>query len=1019
MKLLSLSMTAFGPFAGTELIDFTLLGDNPLFLIDGPTGAGKSSILHGICYALYGETTDTERKDMGLRCDFAPLDRLTTLELRFQVGGSTYVISRTPTQLRPSHRGEGFTEEKATAHLRRIKADGSEETLVAKKKKDADDYITQIIGLTADQFRQVMVLPQGKFRELLLADSKERQAILSTLFQTQVYQQIEELLKQKARHIEQQEKDLTRRESEALSELGLPARDAITSAQQDAEAQKATIDQKKQVADQARQEARAALDAAHQLLQDFQERTKLEAAIEALKLQAPEVNTKRSSIVQAKAAQKITPDHERLQQSQQEVLNSSAAIKQVEQDLERHTAALAEATVAFDKATEAYQQRDGLKAKLTNLESIKSKVDDFVAAKLKAAHQQRALAQGAAVLEGLIASITQQEQLLKENKQTIKAAKETVATKSGIEKIAHQLTTAIQAAKARDKAMASRESAAQHVKNLLNNQAEVRVKFNAADTQLKRLKVAWFTSQAAILASELNEGEPCAVCGSKEHPHLAQYEGEPVSQEQLDAAEQQCAGLKDELAEIHVQISKFEEVVKQAEEIITEQRMLLADDKDSLVTELDKRLTQHQLALQKVIEQEQLLVSLEADLENNEQQLDTLRKQWNDQNEAITTLQNEAVRAEEKLAALADAVPEQYRDAEKINREIKSISLNINNLEETLNSTSSIKSNAESLKNDIAGRLVSLKSTHEGFTAKQELAAEHWQQVLVASQFEDEAAFKLAAREESFIAQLESEVAQHDEALRHNHSQLDVYAGKLAGKASPNLEALNAELQAKNTAFESIDEEATAINIRLNDLLTCNNKLAEIDKERARIENEINVVGKLSAAASGNAGVKVSLERFVLGNILDSVLTIASQRLHQMSKGQYTLIRQNEQQQKKNQTAGLNLAIDDAHTGKTRPVQTLSGGESFMASLALALGLSEVAQQRSGGIQLDTLFIDEGFGSLDSDTLQLAINMLTDLRDAGRTIGIISHVGEFREQMALRIDVKPSAIGSTTSMKCA
>jgi len=184
-----------------------------------------------------------------------------------------------------------------------------------------------------------------------------------------------------------------------------------------------------------------------------------------------------------------------------------------------------------------------------------------------------------------------------------------------------------------------------------------------------------------------------------------------------------------------------------------------------------------------------------------------------------------------------------------------------------------------------------------------------------------------------------------------------------------------------------------------------------LDKEQQQVKKEFEVIGYLAKAASGKGNVKISLERFVLADLLDSVLSLASQRLHILSKGQYQLVRQKETLTKK-AVAGLDLAINDAYTGKIRPVVTLSGGESFIASLALALALSDIVQQRSGGIQMDTLFVDEGFGSLDPESLQLAISTLVDLQSTGRTIGIISHVAELKEQMALRIDVTSSRSGS-------
>ena len=219
MKLHYLDIQAFGPFAKHEHLDFSKLGDNPLFLIDGPTGAGKSSILHAICYALYGETTDEARKDVAVRCDNAKSDLLTELSLEFSIRGQHYRITRMPTQMRQAKRGDGFTEQKAQAHLRKVLSDGSEETLVTKKVSAAKDEIHNIVGLSAEQFRQVMVLPQGKFRELLLAKSDERQVILSTLFQTEIFKRIELSLKEKAAEISREYNKFKEQINEALHEV--------------------------------------------------------------------------------------------------------------------------------------------------------------------------------------------------------------------------------------------------------------------------------------------------------------------------------------------------------------------------------------------------------------------------------------------------------------------------------------------------------------------------------------------------------------------------------------------------------------------------------------------------------------------------------------------------------------------------------------------------------------------------------------------------------------------------------
>jgi exonuclease SbcC len=291
-----------------------------------------------------------------------------------------------------------------------------------------------------------------------------------------------------------------------------------------------------------------------------------------------------------------------------------------------------------------------------------------------------------------------------------------------------------------------------------------------------------------------------------------------------------------------------------------------------------------------------------------------------------------------------------------------------------------------------------------------------WEQALVDSDFVTVEDFLAAALTGGELESMCHHVKTYDDQVKKLQAELGLLKEQLKGKHRLDLEKLQQSHDELNTVFKAAEGLWAEASQYLTKLSDTQKKIEQITQEQEEIAKQYEVVGVLSKAASGRGNVRVSLERFVLGNILDQVLSIASQRLHTMSKGQYRLIRQNEKYQKKNTTAGLDLAIDDAYTGKARPVATLSGGESFMASLALALGLSDVVQERSGGIQLDTLFIDEGFGSLDQESLQLAINTLVTLQSTGRTIGIISHVSELKEQMSQRIEVVGSRRGSCIRM---
>jgi len=296
-------------------------------------------------------------------------------------------------------------------------------------------------------------------------------------------------------------------------------------------------------------------------------------------------------------------------------------------------------------------------------------------------------------------------------------------------------------------------------------------------------------------------------------------------------------------------------------------------------------------------------------------------------------------------------------------------------------------------------------------TQNHELAKNNWWQILTAGGFNKEEAFTKALLSTQQINNLKKSIRSFEDNLTRTQATLESFETQLKKQVKPEIEVLKTRSKAAQEKFNESEKNWSQAEKDKSRLQSAQIKLNRLDKEQQQVKKEFEVIGYLAKAASGKGNVKISLERFVLADLLDSVLSLASQRLHILSKGQYQLVRQKETLTKK-AVAGLDLAINDAYTGKIRPVVTLSGGESFIASLALALALSDIVQQRSGGIQMDTLFVDEGFGSLDPESLQLAISTLVDLQSTGRTIGIISHVAELKEQMALRIDVTSSRSGS-------
>ncbi|MBP6346354.1 MAG: AAA family ATPase, partial [Neisseriaceae bacterium] len=339
MRPLVLQIQAFGPFSGTERVDFRLLGEHPLFLINGPTGAGKSALLDAICFALYGQTTGNEREGAQMRCDLAPEQLPTQVQLTFQLGTKRYRIERMPQQQRPKSRGEGYTDQAAEATLYECADDGAERLMTSRKVTEANAAIEELLGLTAEQFRQVMILPQGQFRALLLADSKSREQIFSRLFQTQIYQRIEEALKQKASGIQQAKLAHDERVKGLL--LGVDVADEEALLAELATATQALAAAKEQRADAQAQLHRASTAQAEatQLQAQFEEQAQTQTRLQQLQLAAPAMQDVQQRLVRAQQAQLIQPAWRQQQQAEQAVLN-------VQQQLSLASAQLVQSTQA-------------------------------------------------------------------------------------------------------------------------------------------------------------------------------------------------------------------------------------------------------------------------------------------------------------------------------------------------------------------------------------------------------------------------------------------------------------------------------------------------------------------------------------------------------------------------------------------------------------------------------------------------------------------------------------------------
>lgn len=1019
MTPLVLSMQAFGPFAAEETIDFSQLGRSPLFLINGPTGAGKSSILDAICFALYGQTTGEERSGTQMRCDQAADTLLTEVTLDFYLRKECYRVRRVPQQERPKTRGDGTTTQNAEAQLWRLTAEGKEnECLVARSVNDATAQVQALLGLDASQFRQVMVLPQGKFRELLLAESKEREKILSQLFQTHIFQRIEEQLRTQSNQIERAVKDHQHRVQGILDASDSESEAALIETLETLAPEHQAAERALTIAKQQREQAQAAERQGQECQALFDHRAVLDAEKNQLLHQQPEIeraqqrlNAHEQTQALAEVFHRVQTAQQTAQATQEEHVQAQAAVETKQAGHKHAQHALQQAQSRYQKLPEQREQAGRLQQALEQFQAL-NRVE-------KELHQAQHAWQG----------LHQQLRKQTQQRDTIAEQGEASAAKLKVEQVERnnlagcgEVLKSLQALHAQRQTLAGLESQraalaeqlAQAARDVESHQQAVeRCKRQATEQEMH-----WHQGQAALLAARLETHQPCPVCGSREHPAPAIQEQSPVTQadvkrartayEQAHQALVQTQQLQQRLAQ---RLSHNDEQGEYLCHTLGEWGAKPLSALDAACQESQRHVERYQALTQELAAQERTL-------EQQRSEWKTLDTQIKSQQPLLEAAQKRCHQLEAQCEQLRRALPESHGSLEALQAELERVQ---NNIQQGEAAWQSAQEDAQHAQTALARAETTLSDiTQRAAAATQALSAaqNEWRLALDGSAFENDADFIQARLEVSERQALIEAVTHFKQALAKLDGQLEASQARLEGLTPPDLTAL-AEQVASAQAHEQVcDQTYQRLVARIAQLTATQQKLKAAHAAEAELEAEYRLWGTLSEIANGRTGHRISLQRFVLGVLLDDVLIQASERLVRMSRGRYQLVRR-EDPSKGNKASGLELDVADTYTGKNRPVATLSGGESFMAALALALGLSDVVQAYAGGIQLDTLFIDEGFGSLDQDALDQAIAMLSELQMGGRMIGIISHVSELKEQMPVRIEVRASRQGSTVQVQSA
>ena len=1017
MKPLRLSLTAFGPFADRQFVDFTELGDCSFFLIHGPTGSGKTTILDAICFALYGDASGDERKADQLRSDHASPDILTEVTFDFTLAAEAYRITRIPKQERPKARGAGTRTEQASATL--WKRTGLQDTrsdgeVLATQWSKVTVAIEELLGFKSDEFRQVIMLPQGKFQKLLMSNSTDREEILENIFKTTFYQRIADSLKARAKELEENMRRNKNDRNSLLTDAGVGSTGALD--EEKLRCERNCSEARSKLADlrQEEEKSQTKFNEANLIEEKIRERTDAQNASQALEAQRPGNESKQIGLANARKATALTGIESALLKRLEDSEVAESRLETTVSDLKEAETAYKLAKSLLEKEEgrdtvrqEAQRKRDEMRQLRKAVADLQKAQGTLSTASKQVADSKRKLAQAQVKLGS---AKSQQKNAQRALERDEKPAEQLRALMLQEQELGRQYGRRANLTDAEKKLAVALRELKQGKRKLETEEQSL----NRADDTLDKLEKAWHKNQAAELASKLEKDRPCPVCGSIHHPKPTLIAGRSVSEEELEEQRQkvsdlqeQCAGIREALAIKNQTVTKWQTSKEQIKNELGKKRVTSARLKE-LLERAKKNRAKAEEAAERLDAQKGDLKEIQTALVNAEA--------------AVSDWKNKLSKANERKAEASAVVNERKQQIPKNLQSLTEAEAAIVKAELRFDELESAYASAQKEHTSASKRLASCEASHNAsqdavLQARRE-ANEHrlaFKERLAEAGFENENAYKLAKLSSRDIILLDKEIREFEGKLKASQDRFERAKIAAAGLAQPDMASLDQELKrAKEEVLSAAREEAT-FNARLEQLSIWLDKLHRLDTELEAQDSRYQVIGRLSEVANGDNAYRMTFQRFVLAALLDDVLITTSRRLQIMSRGRYLLQRAQTPGDKR-KAGGLDLEVFDEHTGKPRLASTLSGGEQFLASLSLALGLADVVQSWAGGISLETLFIDEGFGTLDDELRDLALKALLDLQQGGRLVGIISHISEIKEFARARLEVIPTNKGSSVQL---
>lgn len=924
MKPLKLTMSAFGSYAGKNVIDFTGQQQG-IFLITGDTGAGKTTIFDAITYALYNQTSGGERNGNMMRSQYAQPEAETYVELEFLYRGQTYRVRRNPDyKITKTLKNGKIREQKVPHSVELTLPDG---TVFPEKKNATDAKIIEILGLTADQFSQIVMIAQGDFLKLLYTKSDERKMIFSKLFRTDIYWKIQENLRRKSMEMDERIQENDRAfEQEKSRIIPLP------------ESEELPLDELverlwERLKDALKEQnlRRANVEELNKKITKYEEINKLFVSLEKIRqtgkeLEARQVESKerRQQIENALKADKVLVAEQQNLRQQQAVEQSVQAIAKMEETL-----------------TNNQEMFETLKTQLQEVEAEQKREAADIQKKMLA------LEQSFPSYEALQNARSEEQQAKKVWEDLEKTSEESF----------HKKEAGIAALKEQQKQQE------QVVEQTKKNWEQTSLSASESAKHYEHMYEAFLKEQAGILAENLSAGCPCPVCGSTVHPDPAKLSDHAVTELEVEQAKKTRAAAEEkrDLAYAAFEAEKTEK-----------QKLAQAVEKE----EADFVLAQT-IAKQQRKEAEQNYVSLQKTAEQIREKLvypslAEAKKQYAAMQKALEAAEQEIERKRQKVSELAEAM------------------------------------------NTLKGQKLAEEENQK--TAKK-LAAKtekEYAKLLEKSGFVSEETYHLAILPERSRSKLEREEKEYESQCLRQQSEQKLLEKQVSGKTYTDTTELNEQLKAEKQALKEAEKTYMELHTAYeNDRSVLQNCAVYLEKGK-NLESEDQVIKSLSKTANGrlSGSAKIDFETYIQRQYFKQIIHEANKRLLTMSNHQFILKLKEEANTGRKTNEGLDLSVYSLVTDSERDVKTLSGGESFLAALAMALGLSDIVERSAGAIHPDMMFIDEGFGSLDAQSRQQAIEVLAELAGDSRMVGIISHVTELKEQIDRKLVVSRTDKGS-------